>query len=215
MSFKLGCVFCESPSCLSITCTYLHWISPLGVSACIGAVLNGRILDFNYRRTARKLGVSIDRRRGDDLRNFPIERTRLQPVFFFLALQLAAFLPYGWVLERPAPLAAPLILQFVMGLTTVATSNTLSTLLVDIFPDRPSTASAACNLVRCLLGAVGAAVVDYMLSGMGYGWCFFFVGMVMLLAMGLLWIEMEYGMRWRRSRWERLEEEKRKKESST
>ncbi|KKA19748.1 hypothetical protein T310_6260 [Rasamsonia emersonii CBS 393.64] len=186
---------------------------PLGISACIGAVLNGKILDFSYRRTARKLGVSIDRRRGDDLRNFPIEKARLQPVFFFLGLQLAAFLPYGWVLERRAPLAAPLILQFVMGLGIVASSNTLSTLLVDIFPDRPSTASAACNLVRCLLGAVGAAVVDYMLSGMGWGWCFFFVGMVMLVATGLLWVEMSYGMEWRRRRWERLE--KRKQESST
>jgi MFS family permease len=186
--------------------------SPLGIGACIGAILNGKVLDVNYRRMARKLGVSVDRKRGDDLRNFPIERTRLQPVFFFLTLEAAALLPYGWVLERRASLAAPLVLQFIAGLGLVASMNTLSTLLVDIFPDRPSTASAASNLVRCLLGAVGAAVVDYMLSGMGWGWCFFFVGLVTLSGQLLLWVEMRYGMQWRSRRWEKLEKEKRKEE---
>ncbi|RJE19044.1 transporter, partial [Aspergillus sclerotialis] len=142
---------------------------PLGVSACIAAVLNGKVIDNNYARTARKLGFPVDRRKGDDLRHFPIEKSRLQTVFPGMALGIAAFIPYGWVLERRAPLVAPLILQFVISFCFIASLNTLNTLLIDLFPDRPATAAAACNLVRCWLGAVGAAVIDHMLSGMGWG----------------------------------------------
>ena len=90
----------------------------------IGAICNGRVLDWNYSRIARRLGVTVDRKRGDDLRNFPIERTRLQPVFFAQALQVAVLLPYGWALDKHASLAVPLVLQFIMGFCLVVASKT-------------------------------------------------------------------------------------------
>lgn len=150
----------------------------------------------------------MDRKKGDDLREFPIEKTRLQTVFPGMALGIAAFIPYGWVLEQRAPLVAPLILQFIISFCFIASLNTLNTLLIDLFPDRPATAAAACNLVRCWLGAVGAAVIDHMLTGMGWGWCFAFLGFVMAAAMGLLWVESVYGMVWREKRFGRLQGER-------
>jgi predicted MFS family arabinose efflux permease len=103
-----------------------------------------------------------------------------------MAVGVAAFIPYGWVLQQKVHLAAPLMLQFIIGFCFVASLNCLNTLLVDLFPDRPATAASACNLVRCCLGAVGAAVISQMLSGMGWGWCFVFLGLVMAVGMGLL-----------------------------
>ncbi|PKY02610.1 putative MFS transporter [Aspergillus campestris IBT 28561] len=173
---------------------------PLGVGACIGAILNGKLLDLNYRRTAHRLGITVDRKKGEDLRRFPIEQTRLQTFFPIMALATLTFLPYGWVLQRRAHLAVPLILQFIMGFSFIAALNTLNTLLVDLFPDRAATASAACNLVRCWLGAVGAAVIDYMLNGMGWGWCFTFLGLVLAAGLGLMWVEYKRGMGWREKR---------------
>ncbi|KAJ5606015.1 hypothetical protein N7510_008796 [Penicillium lagena] len=181
---------------------------PLGISACIGAILNGKLVDYNYRRVARKLNFAVDRKKGDDLRAFPIERTRLQTVFPLMALGIAAFLPYGWVLEQRAPLAALLVLQFIIGLCFISALNTLNTLLVDLFSDRASTAAAACNLVRCWLGAVGAAVIDQMLVGMGWGWCFGFLGLLMAAALVLLWLENARGMQWREERLVRIETKK-------
>lgn len=90
--------------------------------------------------------------------------------------------------------------------------NTLTTLLVDLFPDRAATAAAAINLVRCWLGAVAAAVIDYMLSGMGWGWCYVFLGLVQLVALGGLLIEQKYGMGWRQKRFEKLALKKKEKE---
>ncbi|KAJ5679289.1 hypothetical protein N7462_007533 [Penicillium macrosclerotiorum] len=187
---------------------------PLGVSASIGAVLNGKLVDYNYKRTARILGFPVDRKKGDDLSNFPIERTRLQCFFPVMAVGIAAFIPYGWTLQSRTSLAAPLVLQFIIGFCFIASLNTLNTLLVDLFPERAATAAAACNLVRCWLGAVGAAVVDQMLTGMGCGWCFAFLGLCMAVTMSLLLAEYIYGMGWRQKRLDKIECKKRSKEAA-
>jgi MFS family permease len=157
----------------------------------------------------------VDREKGDDLRRFPIERTRLQTVFPVMALGIAAFIPYGWVLQQRVHLAAPMVLQFIIGFCFVASLNCLNTLLTDLFPDRAATAAAACNLVRCCLGAVGAAVISQMLSGMGWGWCFVFLGLVMAVGLGLLWVEQVYGMGWREKRFLKNERKNAAKEART
>lgn len=170
------------------------------------------MLDWNYKRLASKLGVSTDRKRGDDLTNFPIEKARLQFSFVWCIVLFVAILGYGWALDYKAPLAVPLVISFFMGFSITSTMNSLSTLLADIFPDRVSTASAASNLLRCLLGAVGAGVVDNMLKAMGIGWTFSFIGFLILVATVLLWFEYIWGMQWRQKRWrknaEKAEKEK-------
>jgi MFS family permease len=125
-----------------------------------------------------------------------------------MALGCAAYIPYGWALQSHTSLAVPLILQFIIGFCFIASLNTLNTLLVDLFPDRAATAAAACNLVRCWLGAIGAAVIDQMLTGMGWGWTFFFLGFCMAVAMALLWVEWVYGMGWRQTRLDGIERKK-------
>jgi MFS family permease len=175
-------------------------------------VLNGRLLDWNFRRLATQLGITIDRKHMDKMRHFPIERARIQSVFFANAVQTSTMLCYGWTLERHAPLAVPLILQFILGFGMVASSNSMSTLLVDLFPDQPATASAASNLLRCLFGAIGAAVIDEMLTGLGLGWTFVVLGVLIGLSSVLLVIEVKYGMKWRGTRWDRLAEKKKVKE---
>lgn len=189
---------------------------PFGISSALGAVINGKLLDINYKRIARQNNFSIDRKRGDDLTNFPIEKARIQPTFLWGSILAATFLGYGWALNYKAPLAVPLVISFIMGFSLICTMNSLTTLLTDIFPDRVSTASAAQNLLRCLLGAIGAAVVDSMLSGMGIGWCFTFVSLVMFAAVGLLWLEYIFGIRWRQKRWEKAAEKaKRQREADS
>lgn len=132
-------------------------------------------------------------------------------MFYSQSLQVAVFLSYGWALQKHASLAVPLVLQFFLGFCLVVTSNSINTLLSDIFPGRVSTASAASNLGRCILGAVGAAVVDSMLTSMGLGWSFTFVGLLLLAASGLIWAEYTWGMGWRQKRWQKEDERKERK----
>lgn len=174
-NFQIGlCVMYSSLSSVPILTSNPQ--SPLGVSSCIAAVVNGKLVDWNYARAARLLGFPVDTQKTTDSRRFPTEKTRLQTVSPGMVLGIAAFLPYGWVLQQRVPLAAPLVLQFIVSLCVIASLNTRNTLLIDLFPDRPATAAAACNLVRCWLGARGAAAVDHMLDAMGWRWCFGFLG---------------------------------------
>lgn len=190
---------------------------PFGVGCFIAPVAFGRLLDWNFRRLAKKMGMPIDRKRATDLKDFPLEKARVQVTWPLVAVGDAALLCYGWTLEQNANLAAPLVLQFIMGLTLTGAFNCNSVMLVDLYPLSPSTAIAANNLVRCFLGAGGTALILIMVEAMGRGWCFTFIALVVLASMPILWVLQIWGPGWReerRVRWERQKEEKRVREEA-
>lgn len=108
-------------------------------------------MDMNYKRVAKKAGFRIDIKRGDDMRNFPLEKARIQVFIIPLYFGIAAILCWGWVLEKNAPLAGPLILSFIIGLCLTGAFNVMGTMLVDLYPLSPATATAANNLVRYVI----------------------------------------------------------------
>ncbi|KAL1835077.1 hypothetical protein VTK73DRAFT_6312 [Phialemonium thermophilum] len=173
---------------------------PYGVGCCIASVAQGHILDWNYRRIARQIGFTINLRRGDDLSKFPIERARLQPLYFAVVAGVAATIGYGWVLEAETSLAGPLVLVFVIGLCITGSFSILSTLIVDLYPEKPATAIAALNLLRCLFGAGATAVVEKMIRTMGRGWCFTFWALVVVVSSPILVVVTKWGPQWREER---------------
>ncbi|OHF02261.1 major facilitator superfamily transporter [Colletotrichum orchidophilum] len=179
---------------------------PYGAGCVVATLGQGYVLDWNYRRIARNIGFTIDRRRGDDLGKYPIEKARLQPVYPAVAVGLVALTAYGWVLHfEVGGVATPLVLQGVIGLTITGSFSVMNTLIVDLFPDAPATATAANNLVRCALGAVGTAVIEYMISGMGRGWSFTFLAALCAVLSPMLFLIAKKGPRWRNER--RMREE--------
>ncbi|MCJ1411012.1 hypothetical protein MMC19_005100 [Ptychographa xylographoides] len=186
---------------------------PFGVGCSLAAIINGRLMDYNYKRVAGHAGISIDKKRGEDMRNFPIEKARLQVAWPLLYIGIATVLCYGWVLEKNAPLAAPLILLFIMGLCLTGAFNVMSVLLIDLYPMSPATATAANNLVRCLMGAAGTAIIIQMVNGLGRGWCFTLIAAVVFFTSPMLWIEMKYGPKWREERRIRVEKHKMEKDA--
>lgn len=183
---------------------------PFGVGASLASILNGRLLDRNYRRIAVKTGFPLVKNRHTDLRNFPIEKARLQIAFPMLSIGSLCVLAFGWCLNYGVHLAAPTTILFAMGLTLTGAFNTVSTLLVDLYPTQAAKATAANNIVRCLLGAGATALIDPMLSAMGRGWCFTFIALVMLATSPLLLWEVHRGPAWREAR--RQQEEAKKLE---
>ncbi|MCJ1377525.1 hypothetical protein MMC17_000620 [Xylographa soralifera] len=173
---------------------------PFGIGCLIASIVTGKLMDFNYQRLAKSANIIIDRKRGDDLRKVPIEKARIQVAEPLVCLGSVTLLCYGWVLEKQAPLAAPLVLQFIMGFCLTGVFDILNTLLVDLYPECSATATAANNLVRCLLGAAGTAVILQMIDGMGRGWCFTFIAAVVLFTSPLLWVAVKWGPKWREAR---------------
>ncbi len=171
-------------------------------------------MDMNYKRTAKKAGIKIDIKRGDDMREFPIELARIQIITATIYPGIAAILCYGWALQKEAHIAVPLFLLFIIGLTLTGAFNVMSVLLTDLYPTSPATATAANNLVRCLLGAAGTAVIIQMIDGMGRGWCFTFIAGIVFATSPLLWVEVKWGPKWREGRRVRVEKLRVEKHSS-
>lgn len=92
---------------------------PFGVGAFLAPLMNGRLLDWHFRYTAEKAGMShlVDKKRAANLKDFPLEQARLYIALPLVLLGNVCILIYGWVLEVNANLAAPLVLQFILGVT--------------------------------------------------------------------------------------------------
>ena len=184
---------------------------PFGSGCCSAAFLNGRLLDYNFRRISRQLGVVVNRKRQSDLQNFPIEKARLQVSLPLIYIMMVLLLIYGWVLDIRGPLAVSLILLFGLGYVITSTFNTTQTLLVDFHPSQPSTATAANNLLRCLLGAGALAVIDPMIQKMGIGGTFSLLVGVLFLFSPVNWALYLYGVRIRQKKYAKQQEKERTK----
>jgi MFS family permease len=183
---------------------------PYGIGCMTAALGQGYLLDWNYRRIARRIGFSINYRKGDDLSHFPIEEARIQPIYAITAVGLLATVAYGWVLAYETSVAIPLVLLFIIGLCVTGSFSILNTLLVDLSPAAPATAVAANNLVRCVFGAASTAAVESMLRAMGRGGTFTFLAGVVLFCSPILPVLVRYGPKWREER--RLKETKQREE---
>jgi MFS family permease len=173
---------------------------PYGFGCCVANIAQGYILDWNYRRVARSIGFTISRKKGDDLSNYPIETARIQPMYPTLVVGFVAVTVYGWVLQVKSNAAVPLILHFFIGMCITGSFSILNTLIVDLYPEAPGTATAANNLVRCSIGAAGTAVIESMITGMGLGWCFTFLAVLCAALMPILWLVETRGPAWRKER---------------
>lgn len=182
---------------LQIGLTYLS----IGLGVACGGFLNGKFMDVNYRRTARDIHFTIDHVVGDDIRLFPIERARTRFAQPLIVLDAFLLIAYGWGCRYHAHLAIMLVLQFTLGLLQTCIVQTFNTLLVDIFPTNPSTASASGNITRCALSAAGIAAIQPLLEQLDYGWVFTLLavlaGVTCISATALI---RSKGMVWRQER---------------
>ena len=178
---------------------------PFGFGSLCAALVNGQLLDRNFARWCRKLGLKIKKGRQQDLRHFPIEKARLQIAIPATYITLSLTLVFGWVLDAEGPLALQLVVLFFTSLSMSMAFNVTSTLIIDFYPRSPATATAANNLVRCWLGAGATAAVIPMIEAMGRGWTFTFLALFLAATSPLLWFVYFKGMGWREER--RLREE--------
>ncbi|KAJ6111109.1 MFS transporter [Penicillium sp. IBT 16267x] len=173
---------------------------PIGAGGILSAFSTGIIVDWNYRRHAKKAGLPVLKNVRQDLRNFNIERVRLEVALPMYYLSLVTVIAYGWVLGRRVNLAAPVILLFICGWALSGTSQVLSALMVDIWPGRSASATAANNLFRCELGAAASAAISPMTEAMGSGWAYTTLSLIALAASPCFWIMMKQGIKWRQKR---------------
>jgi len=78
-------------------------------------------MNWEYRRVASDSGFSIDRTRGDDLLDFPIEKARLRATYFYMSVAAMTTIGYGWALDkRTVRLSSNMSLKFDSTKTSLA-----------------------------------------------------------------------------------------------
>lgn len=184
---------------------------PIFVGTLASRFMAGRLLDWNYRRHARRLGVIITKDKQQDIDIVPIERARLEvsiPMIYVTALCVVAF---GWTMQTNSSLAGIEVALFFLGLFNAGGLAGLSTLVVDTHQDSPATATAANNLFRCLVSAGATAIAVPLINRIGIGWTSVLIGGVFVLFSPALWAVLLYGAKWRHETKGRMEKEKQKR----
>jgi predicted MFS family arabinose efflux permease len=72
---------------------------PFGVGAALGSWLAGKVMNRDYRLTAKVHGITINAVAGDDLTNFPIEKARFRSVWYSISISGASVVGYGWSMQ--------------------------------------------------------------------------------------------------------------------
>ncbi|KAE8341689.1 hypothetical protein BDV24DRAFT_174357 [Aspergillus arachidicola] len=158
---------------------------PLGAGAMAASVFTGKILDAYYQRLRSRAIVStttydLDTVNGDHDSVVPVAKARCTIALPFVTTGGLIILAFGWLLQFAVHLAVPVTLLFFLSLALTSAFNCASILLVDLNPASPAAATAASNLVRCLLAAGATALIDPMQQAMGCGWAFTVVALVVL-----------------------------------
>jgi MFS family permease len=169
----------------------------IGGGSVISAFTTGKTIDWNYARHARRNGFPIA---TTDLAEFPIERARVEMGLPCLLLGVLTVVGYGWVINYSTSIAGPVVMLFLLGYALIAGFQCLNVLMVDLYPTQATSASAANNLVRCLLGAASSAAILPMSDAMGEGWAYTTLALMFLLSCGGLLVVMKHGPQWRKAR---------------
>lgn len=176
---------------------------PMAAGSLFAVALVGPGMNWNYRRHARKLGLTVDRSQRMDLSNFPIEKVRLQIALPLLILGAGVLLSWGWVTNNRGDIEEVCALVFVTGIGLVGVNNSINALIIDIFPDQAGAALAAYNFAKSLMGAAASGVIDPMIEAMGLNWAFTLLSGLYLCMVPVLVFIMWKGISWRKSRQER------------
>jgi MFS family permease len=168
-----------------------------GTGSLVSALTMGHVADWNFKRHAARLGIPITASKQQDLRNFPIEVARLQVAVPGHIIGTLAIIMFGWTVKFQTHIAWPEVALFLIGFGVSTAFNVTNTLLIDLHKNQPATATAAVNLVRCLMSAGGVAAIVPMCKAMNAGWAFTFWGLVYVVLIGALFWIMRSGRGWR------------------
>ncbi|ODN85271.1 hypothetical protein L198_07595 [Cryptococcus wingfieldii CBS 7118] len=178
---------------------------PCGFGTILSTILNGKQLDYYFRREERRVGGDY----SSHPHTFNTERCRLYCFIPYTVVGLVAMTAQGWCLEAGAPLGGVLVVNFFVGLGMgVVTTSTMYA--QDICPNKGGAISASFNLVRCAFAAIGTATIQMMYETLNAGWTFVLLSGLVVVFMPFPISVVRYGRRWRAAR-ERKEEGKKQR----
>ncbi|KAM0815020.1 putative Major facilitator superfamily (MFS) profile domain-containing protein [Seiridium cardinale] len=185
---------------------------PMFAGSLVAIGLVGPGLNRNFRRHAIRIGIPrelLDGRRQVDMKDFPIEKARLEVAMPPLLLSIVVMISWGWVLEAGASLAVPCVLVFLVGVGITSANNAFTALIADLHSGKAGSAAAANNIIKYMLAAIMGAAIEYMVLGIGPGWAYTIIGGLYIVFLPFLLLAMFKGMKWREVRRQKQEAQER------
>ncbi|CAI1718800.1 hypothetical protein SEUBUCD646_0N02530 [Saccharomyces eubayanus] len=173
---------------------------PGGIGGLLGSFFTGRVIDMYFKRKLKKF--EEDKANGSipqdaEINMFRVRLVCLLPQNF---LAVIAYLLFGWSIDKGWRIESVLITSFVCSYCAMSTLSTSTTLLVDLYPTKSSTASSCFNFVRCSLSTIFMGCFAKMKASMTVGGTFTFLCALVFCFNFLMFIPMKYGMKWRDDR---------------
>jgi hypothetical protein len=186
-----------------------------GLGTIVGSTIIGNLLNQDYRAAERAYKLRYGLPDSHILpktmlpTELPVEHARLKHTKWITALFVISTSVYGFsfsfpnLTSRPGWIAVPLILQFFIAATSNAVFAINQTMVSDLCPGKGASSTAINNLVRCSMGAVGVAIIERLIMGVGTGATFLCLGLITVAAAPLLVVQWYWGPIWRRERMEK------------
>lgn len=125
----------------------------------LAALCKGQLLDRNFRRFAKNLILLVQKGRQSDLKDFSIEKVRLQIAIPMFSLLCIIMLIHDWMSQINDPPYCCFDTSVLDEPNHGSCFQHQLTLVGDFYPKASATIIATNNLVRCLLGAGTTALV--------------------------------------------------------
>lgn len=160
---------------------------PYGVGGITARWTVGKLIDWNFRRHAERVGVEVMQNHQSRLHLIPMEKARLQIAIPIIYGSSVLIVGYAWTMNYQVHLAGPIIMLFVLSHLVAGATSTLIALVVDCHVQQPGTAIAANNFFRSLGGAAVVAIATPLINGVGFGWMGTIVAFIWALLTPVLW----------------------------
>lgn len=173
---------------------------PAGIGGLCGSFFTGKIIDMYYKRVLKKFHEDKENGVIPQDTKFNTFRVRLMCVLPQNFIAVVSFLLFGWAMDQGWHISSILITSCVSSYCAMSTLSTMTTLLVDLYPGKSSTASSCFNFVRCSLSTIFMGCFAKMKMAMTIGGTFSFLTGLLLCSNFLTFIPMFYGMKWKTER---------------
>ncbi|BAP72348.1 uncharacterized transporter YBR043C [Kluyveromyces marxianus] len=147
---------------------------PNSVTYIIASIYGGRWVDNLLIRYKEKHGVIA-----------PEARIGWNVVVAVVTFPIGLLI-FGWCLDKHEHWVTPLIGTAIFGFASMMTIGATVSYLVDSLPGRGATGVALNNLIRMILAAVSVFITTPMLKGMGVGWTFTMLALIVVASSSVL-----------------------------
>ncbi|KAK6458996.1 multidrug resistance transporter [Scheffersomyces xylosifermentans] len=153
---------------------------PQGLACLVGSMVAGKTLNAYYRYRKHNYHMKYD---GVEFKpRFNIIKTRMDMCFIPAAMMVIGLVIFGWCLEYHQHISSIIISTMLISFSSSCFLAATTTMLVDLYPGRGSASTSCLNLMRCLLAALGAGVLDKMISALNLGGCYTLLAGICILS---------------------------------